>query len=150
MIGFESFALVVRAFLVPQWTAACAVASIAVPEILVEDPGKNRPIDHYAIFSLLKTTSAPYNGATEPEKRLYRTLGRAQLLLHLKAGSGPKPADQYAGCWRSLWKAFMQPGTRPLGVRFYTTSEANEAGSIGTHTVWVMDVPFRFDELPLP
>jgi hypothetical protein len=147
MKGFAPFALATRTHLMASWATGCAAASLYVPQILLEDPGDNRPSEHYGIFSLLKGSVAPYNGATEPEARLYRTLGRAQLLLHLKAGSGPTPADKYALVWRDVWTAFMATGTRIPGVRFYAPSEANEGGSIGTHAVWAMDVPFRYDEL---
>lgn len=148
MMGFEPFALATRQHLVPTWAALCGAVPLPVPVILLEDPGDNRPTGHYVIFSLLKASVAPYNGGTS--NRLCRTLGRAQGLLHLTAGSGPKPADQYASVWRAVWQAFMQPGTRLLGVRFdyARASQANELGSIGTHAVWALDVPYRYDELP--
>jgi hypothetical protein len=149
VIGFDPFADWVRTGFIPKWAQLCGAAGLTVPPVLVEDPGAHRPAGHWLLLSTLKGSTNRWRwvfpgGVQTPR---YRTLGRMQGDLHLKGGSGPRPADRYADVWREVWGYLTSESVRPAGVRFYSPSGANEQGSTGTHTVWVMDVPFRYDEI---
>jgi hypothetical protein len=148
LIGFDPFADWVRTHFLAKWRELCGVAGLSIPPVLVQDPGDDRPKTHWLLLSFLKGDAKVWrhvfpDGVKTPR---YRFLGRVQGELYLTAGSGPKPADQYADVWRGCWQALTAAGVRPSGVRFYDPNAASEAGSTGTHTVWVLDVPFRYDE----
>lgn len=142
MKSLKVFKQTIRTRFATVWDSECQnVLGYTVP-IVPENSEPELDADTYVElwFVMPSGSRARANGGSDfPE---HRTLGRLQLTIYIKAGTGSEIADDLYEIWEPMWQ---EPGLF-VGVFFEPASPVQQVGEGEVWTQYVTDVPFRWDD----
>jgi hypothetical protein len=134
-----------RRHFITRWTPGCTTAFGSVIPMLPENSDAG-PVaaQRSAEFHIFGTRDICGGGA---DSRMERTLGRVQLTFWLPRGWATEDRDAVQRIWRPMWApAEVNLNPELEGVHFGSVQRLAEVGKTETHTQYVSDVSFRWDE----
>lgn len=138
----------VRRHFLARWLAGCQTLGVAIrmePENSDEDPVAGEYSAELDFVMPAGSRSIYGGGAFSRQERV---IGRLQLTLWAPRRTGSVSPDRVESLiWRPMWApSAVQANAELEGVNFYEVSPMQKLGRTETHSQFVTDVSFRWDE----